>query len=109
MQMAVAEFDQRLNRYVQTVLIPECKVPLRKFMLGALVGTGRLSVKIVPQDMLAALGVLKGDAVDTDVLRKAALGGVEAAGELYVGVLGLHFTKADLEKFFTFVEKGVLV
>lgn len=108
MKMTTAEFDQRLNQYVQSVLIPECKAPMRKFALGALVGTGRLSVKILPSEFMAALGVLDGDTVDVDVLKKAALAGVDTAGELYVGLLGLHFTKQDFEKFFSYIEKGVV-
>lgn len=108
MKMTISEFDQRLGRYVQTVLIPECKAPMRKFALGALVGAGRLSLGLVPPETLAALGVLDGDTVDTDVLKRAAYGGVEAAGELHVGLIGLHFTKADFERFFAFIEKGVI-
>lgn len=98
-----------MNQFVQSVLIPECKSGGRKFLLGALVGTGKLSHQIVPAEAAKMLGIVDADGnIDTDVLRQAALGGINAAGELYVGLLGLHFTKPDIEKFLTFIEKGIV-
>lgn len=109
MKMTVIEFDQRLTQYVESILIPECKAPMRKFALGALIGTGKLSINVLPKGALTALGVLDGDGnVDVDLLKKAVNGGVDAAGELYVELIGLHFTKPDLDKFFSFIEKGVV-
>ena len=107
--MTVVEFDQRLAQYVQSVLIPECKTTWRKFVLGAAIGSGKLSVRTIPQGFMTTVGAIDAnDNIDVDLLKRAALGGVEAAGELYIEFIGLHFTKADLEKFFNFVEKGVV-
>lgn len=109
MKMTVIEFDQRLTQYMRSVLIPECQAPLRKFALGALLGTGKLSVRILPKEFSEALGVFDKDGnVDVEILKLAASGGVDTAGELYVPVIGLHFNKADFEKFFSYIEKGVV-
>lgn len=109
MKMTTTEFDQRLAQYVRSVLIPECKAPMRKFALGALLGTGKLSVHILPREFTTALGIIdESDAVDVDMLKKAVYGGVETAGEFYINLLGIHFTKQDFDKFFGYIEKGVL-
>lgn len=107
MKMTTAEFDQRLVGYLQSVLLPECKSGIRKFAIGALIGTGRVSVKALPAEMSTALGIVDADGnVDVEVLKKAANCGIGSAGE--VAVFGLHFTKADVDRLFNYIEKGVL-
>lgn len=107
MKMKTEDFDAKLAGYVQEVLIPKCRSNVRKFMLGALLGTGKISCRVVPEDALRALGVLDGEGnVDTAVLRKAALAGMDTAGELYVAFLGMHFGRADVDAFLDYAERG---
>lgn len=107
MKMKTEDFDAKLAGYVQEVLIPKCRSNVRKFMLGALLGTGKISCRVVPEDALKALGVVDdGGNVDTAVLRKAALAGMDTAGELYVAFLGMHFGRDDVDAFLDYVERG---
>jgi len=96
--MNVKVFDEILDRHVRTVLVPQMKSSLNRFIVGAALGAGRVRAESMA-DQLKAVGIMDADGldVDTEKLGAALRGGFDQAPE--VSFLGFKFTRDDADQF----------
>lgn len=108
MKLTLEKFNEYIAQYVTGVLIPNAQ-PQTKFKLGFLYGTGMMRVDPGHVEAMKPLGIADAEGnIDLDLLKKAAMSGLDAAGELYVPMLGLHFDRPDFDKFFHLCETGAI-
>ena len=108
MKLTIEKFNEYIDQFVTNVLIANAK-PQTKFKFGFLRGTGMLQVNAAQVESMKPLGIVDADGnIDIELLKKAAMSGLDAAGELYVPMLGLHFDRPDFDKFFRLCETGAI-
>lgn len=110
MKIEIEKFNGYVVRFLKEALLASAKSPMTKFRIGFAVGSGRAGLFPGTPAMAAleALGVVDGDAVDTDQLRRCVEGGLDAAGDLRVDALGISVERADALRFLKLVETGTL-
>lgn len=100
--MKFADFNEILNRFAKTNVLPMLKTPQSRFLMGMALGAGILKAEtMIPQ--LDALHVItydedgKPDGVDTKRLGDALMGGFAASPEFIFDKFGLtlKFTEDD--------------
>ena len=96
--MNVKVFDEILERHVRTVLVPQMKSSLNRFMVGAALGSGLVKAEAMA-DQLKALGIMDqdGEDVDTVKLAEALKGGFDQTPN--VTVMGFTFDRDDADQF----------
>lgn len=106
MKISKKLFDEKLAEYIESRLVPSIKDPLRQFLVATALGTRRISIGMFGDQMTAALGLVDAEGnVDTEALRAAMTFGMKKVeNDLHVGILGLHFSQADIDKFFAFLD-----
>lgn len=109
MKITAGKFNEYVGQYIRGYLIPKAEKPATKFKLGFALATGRLAADESAVESAKALGISDADGnIDVDLLRKAVDGGMDAAGELPLPLLGLRLEKCDIDKFFRLVETGAI-
>jgi len=109
MKLTAEKFNDYIVQYVKGHLIQNAKQPMTKFKLGFALGTGTVAIdqQMIESAKAAKIADTDGN-IDIDALKKATQGGMEAAGELPVPMLGIRLDKNDVDKFFKLVETGAL-
>lgn len=109
MKITVDKFNGYIEQYVKGRLIQAAEQQLTKFKLGFALGTGRLAATPDMVEAAKAAGIADADGnIDVELLKKATLGGIDAAGELPLPMLGIYLSKDDIDRFFRLVETGAL-
>lgn len=96
-------FDDILERHVKTVLVPQMKSSLNRFVVGAALGAGRLKAETM-RDQLEAMGIMDGDEIDTEKLAAALKGGFDQTPD--VTFLGFKFDRDDADQFLRALNVG---
>lgn len=94
--MNIQTFNGILDRHARLVLAPQLSSAMGRFLLGAALGAGAVSVETM-RPQLEMLGIVKGDEIDTGRLAAALRGGF--ANTPSVSFFGMNFTKDDAEAF----------
>ena len=109
MKITAEKFNGYITQFVKGHLIQNAKQPITKFKIGFALGTGRLVADEQMVNTAKTMGIADEEGnIDIDALKKATDGGMEAAGELHIPMLGIHLDKDDVGKFFHLVETGAL-
>lgn len=104
--MNVKVFDDILERHVRTVLVPQMKSSLNRFVVGAAIGAGRLRAESMA-DQLKAMGIMdgSGEEIDTEKVAAALNGGFDQTPQ--VSFLGFTFDRSDSDQFIRALNVGV--
>ncbi|MBR1589436.1 MAG: hypothetical protein IJ658_14070 [Kiritimatiellae bacterium] len=104
--MKFADFNEIVNRFAKTNVMPSLKTAQSRFLMGMALGAGVLKAEtMIPQ--LDTLHVVtydedgKPDGIDTKRLGDALMGGFDASPEFVFDKFGLklNFTKDDAKAF----------
>jgi hypothetical protein len=96
MKITINEFDNKLNEYVKTKLLPSFKNPLYIFITSGMASIDAISV--MPHlDKLSMIGICENGTIDTDKLDTFMVAGFKAVPS--INYVGLKFTIKDYENF----------
>ena len=109
MKITAEKLNEYIEQFVRGYLVQNAKHPLTKFKLGFVLGTGKVALSPEMVESAKSVGVADDNCnIDIDALKKATESGMDAAGELYIPMLGIHLDKGEVGKFFRLVETGAI-